>query len=95
MPDETARSRALARAAYCFDSGAFRDRLAALIAIPSTSQEADAAPALSRYLREGIAPWLDRLGFAHAIHPNPAAGFGPILTAARIEDPGLPTVLTY
>ena len=95
MQDDLPRSRALARAARCFDSGAFRDRLAALVAIPSTSQEAEAAPALARYLTEGIAPWLDALGFTHAIHPNPASGFGPILTAARIEDPALPTVLTY
>ena len=95
MQDDSPRARALARAASCFDSGAFRDRLSALVAIPSTSQEAESAPALARYLSEGIAPWLDALGFTHAIHPNPAAGFGPILTAARIEDPALPTVLTY
>src|SRR5919206_76609 len=47
--------------------------------------------------RDGaIRPWLERLGFAAAIHPNPlGAGFGPILTAARVEDPARPTVLLY
>jgi acetylornithine deacetylase/succinyl-diaminopimelate desuccinylase-like protein len=29
------------------------------------------------------------------VHNNPAATFGPILTAGRIEDPSLPTILTY
>ena len=35
------------------------------------------------------------MGFAVAIHPNPLEGFGPILTAERIEDPSRPTVLLY
>ena len=34
-------------------------------------------------------------GFAVGIHDNPAEGFGPILTAERIEDPSRPTVLLY
>ena len=89
------RAQALARAGACFDSGAFRDTLAKLVAIPSTSQDPAHAPDLSRYLSDAIVPWLTRLGFTHAIHPNPAPGFGPILTAARIEDPALPTVLSY
>ena len=42
-----------------------------------------------------IRPWLERMGFTVAIHPNPRAGFGPILTAERLEDPTRPTVLTY
>jgi acetylornithine deacetylase/succinyl-diaminopimelate desuccinylase-like protein len=33
--------------------------------------------------------------FAVAIHQNPRQGFGPILTAERIENPARPTVLTY
>ena len=30
-----------------------------------------------------------------AIHANPQPGFGPILTAERLEDPQRPTILTY
>jgi acetylornithine deacetylase/succinyl-diaminopimelate desuccinylase-like protein len=89
------RAGAVARALQDFDSGAFRDQLAALVAIPSTSQEPSGAPELSRYLTGAIGPWLQRMGFAMEIHANPAPGFGPILTAFRLEDPALPTVLSY
>lgn len=88
------RDGALARAQASFDAE-FGDRLAGLVAIPSTSQDIRHAADLHRYLDEAIRPWLDSLGFSVAIHPNPRAGFGPILLAERIEDRSLPTVLTY
>jgi len=89
------REGALARAARFFDEGEFKALLARLVEIPSTSQEPGFGPELDRYLREAIRPWLERMGFSVAIHPNPLAGFGPILTAERIEDPSRPTVLLY
>jgi acetylornithine deacetylase/succinyl-diaminopimelate desuccinylase-like protein len=89
------RNGAIARALDDFDSNAFRDRLAALVAIRSTSQDPGHEADVQAYLRDAIAPWLERLGFSVAIHQNPRAGFGPILTAARIEDPALRTILTY
>ena len=89
------RAAAVARALDFFDTNGFRDRLAALVAIKSTSQDPGYADEVQRYLSEAIQPWLERLGFTVAIHPNPSAGFGPILTAERIEDPALTTVLTY
>ncbi len=93
------RDGAIARAARFFDEGGFRDLLARLVAIPSTAQEPGLEPGLEpelrRYLDGAIRPWLERLGFSVAIHPNPLAGFGPILTAERIEDPARPTVLLY
>ena len=89
------RDGALRRAAQAFDAGGFRERLAALVAIPSTSQDPGQEAALGRYLEEGILPWLEDLGFAARIHPNPLQGFGPILAATRIEDPALPTILLY
>ena len=89
------RDQAIATALEDFDGGGFARRLAALIAIPSTSQEPEGAPALAAYLDQAIAPWLAELGFTSIVHANPVPGFGPILTAARIEDPALPTVLTY
>jgi len=88
------REGAVARALGFFDDG-FRDRLAALVAIPSTSQDAGHDGDLRRYLEQAIRPWLERLGFAVTVHDNPRAGFGPILTAERIEDRARPTVLTY
>ncbi|RAI59228.1 M20 family metallopeptidase [Roseicella frigidaeris] len=89
------REGAIARAAAFFDEGRFKALLADLVAIPSTAQEPEFAPELERYLRQAIQPWVERMGFAVAIHPNPLEGFGPILTAERIEDPALPTVLLY
>jgi acetylornithine deacetylase/succinyl-diaminopimelate desuccinylase-like protein len=89
------RDGAITRALTFFDEGGYASLLGRLVAIPSTSQEPEAAPALSRYLEEGLRPWIGKMGFTSAIHPNPAAGFGPILTASRVEDPSRPTILLY
>jgi acetylornithine deacetylase/succinyl-diaminopimelate desuccinylase-like protein len=89
------REGAIARALQIFDGGGFRDRLTQLVAIPSTSQDPAHLPSVRRYLAGAIQPWLERLGFTVAIHPNPCQGFGPILTAEQIEDRALPTILTY
>jgi acetylornithine deacetylase/succinyl-diaminopimelate desuccinylase-like protein len=89
------RDGAIGRALQFFDTGDFRGRLADLVAIPSTSQEAAHAADVQRYLSDAMQPWLERLGFTVAIAANPREGFGPILTAERIEDRVLPTVLTY
>jgi acetylornithine deacetylase/succinyl-diaminopimelate desuccinylase-like protein len=89
------RDGTLARALGDFDSNAFRDRLAALVAIPSTSQDPGHEADVQRYLTDSIQPWLERMGFVVEIHPNPVAGFGPILFAERLEGPDRPTVLTY
>lgn len=89
------REGATQRAAAFFDTGGFKSLLADLVAIRSTAQEPGFEPELDRYLATAIRPWLERLGFAVTIHPNPEAGFGPILTAERIEDPARPTVLLY
>jgi acetylornithine deacetylase/succinyl-diaminopimelate desuccinylase-like protein len=89
------RDGALARALTHFDSNGFRDHLADLVAIPSTSQDPGHEPDVQRYLADAIQPWLQRMGFTVEIHPNPVAGFGPILFAERLEGPNRPTVLTY
>jgi len=89
------RNTAIARALAVFDSGAFRDRLARLVAIHSTSQDPGHESDVLDYLESAIGPWLEQLRFTVAIHPNPRAGFGPILTAERLEDPARPTILTY
>ena len=89
------RDSALARALTHFDSDRFRDHLAELVAIPSTSQDPGHEADVHRYLASAIQPWLERMGFTVEIHPNPEAGFGPILFAERLEGPDRPTVLTY
>jgi acetylornithine deacetylase/succinyl-diaminopimelate desuccinylase-like protein len=89
------RDGAIARALAGFDDNGFRDRLAELVAIPSTSQDPGHAADVARYLSEAIQPWLERMGFTVAIHPNPNPDFGPILLAERLEGPDRPTVLTY
>ena len=88
------RSGAIARATAFFDDGGFQSRLAGLVAVPSTSQDPGHDADLAGYLETQIQPWLERMGFAVELHANPAAGFGPILLAERIEGAG-PTVLTY
>ena len=91
----SSRETAVTQALAFFDAGKFRDRLAELVAIPSTSQDPGHEPDVRRYLEHGIAPMLARMGFASTVHDNPRPGFGPILTAERIEDPTYKTVLTY
>ena len=87
------KADAINRALEAFDAG-FEDRLAALVAIPSTSQDPGHAADLRAYLDDAIQPWLRRMGFVVQVHPNPEPGGGPILVAERREDAG-PTVLTY
>ena len=87
------RDGAIAKALAFFDDGGFERRLADLVAIRSTSQDPGHERDLQAYL-DAIQPWLERLGFTCAIHPNPVAGSGPILLAERIEDAG-PTIITY
>ncbi len=90
------REDALARAAAMFDEGQLKARLSDFVAIPSTSQDPGHELHLRQYLEEAIKPWAERLGFTSVtIHPNPREGFGPILTAERIEDPARPTALLY
>jgi acetylornithine deacetylase/succinyl-diaminopimelate desuccinylase-like protein len=89
------RDQAIARALSGFDEGKFRDRLASLVAIPSTSQDPAHRADIDRYLADAIRPWLETMGFTTDIHPNPEPGLTPILTAQRLEDPALPTILTY
>jgi acetylornithine deacetylase/succinyl-diaminopimelate desuccinylase-like protein len=89
------RDAALARAAGDFDSGAFLEALAPLIAIPSESQNPARGADRRRYLEAGLVPLLAAMGFDCSIHPNPSGADLPFLVARRVEDPDLPTVLTY
>ncbi len=89
------RENALTLAADAMDSGAFLQLLQRRVAMPTESDQGHAPPALGAYLQDEILPWLAALGFAGEVLPNPQDGGGPFLVARRIEDPRLPTVLTY
>jgi acetylornithine deacetylase/succinyl-diaminopimelate desuccinylase-like protein len=87
------RAAAVARAHAYFDDGGFVGDLRRRVAIPSTSQEAERAPALTAYLQKEIAPALSPLGFTSRFLDNPHGP--PFLVAERIEAPDLLTVLIY
>jgi len=89
------RSESLALAAAYFDDGRFLADLQRRVAFPTESDGGAVPPSLERYLRDEMVPSLAPLGFDCRILPNPSPRGGPFLVARRIEDPGLPTVLTY
>jgi len=88
------REAAIARAAECYQSGAFRKTLARRIAIPTESQNPERSGDLTAYLINEMMPDFAELGFETQILLNPR-GAGPFLIASRIEDAALPTVLGY
>jgi len=92
---DTARAGALREAGRLFDEGGFEARLTDLVRIRSTSQEPDFAAEMTRYLGEGMTPWLRAMGFSVEVHDNPKRGFGPIMLAERLEGADLPTVVSY
>jgi hypothetical protein len=69
------RDGALAGATRFFDGGGLRDRLAELVAIPSTSQDPGHEADVQRCLDSAIRPWMEGMGFSVTIHPDPHAGF--------------------
>lgn len=89
------RQAAIDRVQDYFTSGRFQADLAALVAHPTESQNPDAAPALQVYLEQAMLPRLTAAGFDCRIYDNPDPRGGPLLIGQRIEDPALPTILTY
>ena len=86
---------AVAHAVAHFDAGHFFTQLAQRVACPTESQNPARAEVLQAYLDGQIAPALTALGFSCQTHANPVPGAPPLLTAERLEDPALPTVLFY
>ena len=89
------RTDCLSLAAAQFDDGRFLAALQRRVAYETESDAGAAPPALSDYLEDEIRPCLQAMGFAVEVFANPVSGAGPFLVARRIEEPGLPTVLTY
>lgn len=89
------RTQALNHCDTRFSDGRFWDDLAGLVAYQTESQKPDNLPALMRYLTEALPPLLRGLGFEFSLHDNPDPSGCAFLVATRIEDPDLPTVLSY
>jgi acetylornithine deacetylase/succinyl-diaminopimelate desuccinylase-like protein len=78
-----------------FDDGRFANDLRRRVAWRTESDTGQVPPTLRTYLTDEIAPWLEPLGFNCQVLDNPDPRGGPLLLARRVEDPSLPTVLTY
>jgi len=89
------RQTAIDRALRAYDTGAFFSDLQRRVGFRTESQNPAQADAVRAYLTDEVAPALAPLGFTSRVVENPAAARAPFLIAERIEDPALPTVLTY
>ena len=89
------RESAISRATRHFDDGEFIADLARRVAIRTESQVPESRPHLTEYLVQELAPAFERIGFTVEIFDNPVATAGPLLVAERIENPALPTMLSY
>ncbi|MDF0605449.1 M20 family metallopeptidase [Neisseriaceae bacterium TC5R-5] len=77
------------------DSGELQRTLARRIGWATESQQAQAVTLLTDYLLQEISPALQALGFRCELLDNPHSGCPPFLLAEYLEDPQLPTVLSY
>ncbi|MCC7081537.1 MAG: M20 family metallopeptidase [Burkholderiales bacterium] len=89
------REAAISKATAYHDDGRLIDDLRRRVAIRSESQVPSSRAHLYEYLEREIAPALLQMGFHTERFENPVEGGGPFLVAERIEDPALPTMLTY
>lgn len=93
-PTPSSREKLLQTAATWFDEGHYAELLAARVQHPTASEEC-AHAVLSAYLQDNITPYLQALEFHCEVIANPLPDMPPMLIARRIEDPALPTILTY
>src|SRR5687767_9979999 len=91
----TTRETAIQSIERYFDEGGFLADLQRRVAIPTESQNPERAASLVEYLDGEMTRSLEAMGFECEVFPNGAPGRGPFLIGTRIEDPSLPTVLTY
>ncbi len=87
--------KAVSQALGWFDRGEFKAVLARRVALATESQSTQRDALLLRYFDQEISPSLLAMGFELQLLDNPHAANRPFLIATRIEDPSLPTVLSY
>lgn len=91
----TDRQTVVDKAVEIVDSGALLKTLDRLVSYKTESQEPQQAQAQIDYFSNEIAPALHEMGFTTRQVENPIAPTAPLLIGERIEDPSLPTILTY
>ncbi|MBO1078353.1 M20 family metallopeptidase [Roseomonas haemaphysalidis] len=91
----TPRETVIAAAAALLDDGPYLEVMARRVAIPTASQDPGSMPHLLAYLTREMQPDLESQGFTCQVFDNPTGKGGPFLIARRVEDPALPTLLTY
>lgn len=89
------RSDVIRRAARCVTRGDFAHTLARRLALATESQKPDNHAALRAYLSDELRPVLETMGFVCHFLTTEAAPEMPFMLAERIEDPALPTLLSY
>lgn len=89
------RENCLTAAEAYFNEGLFKDLLARRVALPTESQNTARTSEMAAYLTEEMEPYLTGLGFECRLKDNPVEARLPFLIAQRMENPALPTVLTY
>ncbi len=89
------RNDAISSSLSYFDNGTFLEQLNTLVAAPSESQRSDSSADLTHYLTQTLAPHLTAIGATTQLFESPDPKAGPVLLATRIEDPALPTILSY
>lgn len=89
------RQEVIDAAADWFDQGGLLADMRQRVARPTASDNHPPPETLEAYLTQEIQPLLEPLGFDCRVFSNPVSGNGPMLVARRIEDPSLPTVLSY
>ncbi|MBI3516218.1 MAG: M20 family metallopeptidase [Proteobacteria bacterium] len=89
------RETAIERAVRGWDDGSFIKDLTRRVAYHTESQIKESRPYLTTYLTEEIGPTLKAMGYQTQVFDNPEPAGGPFLVGKRVEDPKLPTVLTY
>lgn len=89
------REAAIGAVEEYFDTGGFREELAARVAVPSSSREEEHRPDLYAYQERLMRPRFEAMGFQVSVHDNPALSRAPFLVARRVEDPALPTLFCY